>query len=105
MTSKWTQSAPPASTELTSSPSRAKSADRIEGAMMASIFASLSPHSAGRANRLVRLLNPLGLLLGHLRHRLRKPVGDQFVRVVTAHLPPVRLLQLLVADVMFHLEF
>ena len=34
ITSRWIQSAPAASTVATSSPSRAKSADRIEGAMV-----------------------------------------------------------------------
>src|ERR1700686_1294458 len=42
MTSKWIQSAPAASTSLTSSPRRAKSADRIDGAMRYMVGASLT---------------------------------------------------------------
>src|SRR6185295_16489309 len=40
MTSKWIRSAPAASTASTSSPSRAKSAERIDGAIQCSLFGS-----------------------------------------------------------------
>src|ERR1700680_1358784 len=42
MTSKWIQSAPAASTSLTSSPRRAKSVDRIDAAMRYMVGASLT---------------------------------------------------------------
>src|SRR3984885_9129809 len=98
MTSKWIQSAPAPSTEFTSSPKRAKSADNIEGEIMIVIVAP-SSHAARGAYSLVGLLDALSFLFRHLRHRLGQSVGHQFIRMMAAHLPPIRLGHFLIDDV------
>src|ERR1700680_1097898 len=98
MTSKWIQSAPAASTAFTSSPKRAKSADKIEGEIIIVIVAP-SSHAARRAYSLVGFLDALSFLFRHLRHRLRQTVGHQFIRMMAAHLAPVRLGHFLIADI------
>src|SRR5450631_3726435 len=90
MTSKWIQSAPAASTACTSSPKRAKSADRMDGEMMIAMV-TLSTHAASGTDYLISLLYALRLFLGYLRHGLRQSVRHEFIRVMTAHLPPIRL--------------
>src|SRR5271170_2740621 len=103
MTSKWIQSAPPASTACTSSPKRAKSADKIEGEIITAIV-SPSPHAARRAYPLIGFLDALSFLLRHLRHRLRQAVGHQFIRVMPAHLAAIGLGYFLIADSGVHFE-
>src|ERR1700689_47581 len=98
MTSKWTQSAPAASTAFTSSPKRAKSADKIDAEMMIAI-ATPSSHAASRANPFVGFLDTLSFFLRHLRHRLRQTVGHQFIRMMPAHLPPIGLGYFLIGGV------
>src|SRR5450631_2610760 len=110
MTSKCTQSAPAFSTVWTSSPRRAKSADRMEGAMMVfmtgessiartgtALGPGVSAYAARRPDRFVGFLDALGPFLGHLRHRLRQAIGDQLVRMMPAHLAPVRAGHVLIA--------
>src|ERR1700736_3059775 len=104
MTSKWIQSAPAASTAFTSSPKRAKSADKIEGEIMIVIVAP-SSHAARRAYFLVGFLNALSFLFRHLRHRLRQAVGHQFIRMMAAHLAPIRLGHFLIGDIGVDLQF
>src|SRR3981189_1804387 len=101
MTSKWIQSAPAASTELTSSPRRAKSADRIDGAMM---MPMQSAHASRRAYAFVGFLDPLGFFLRHLPHWLRQAIGQELVRVMPAHLAPIRLDEFRIADAGVHFE-
>src|SRR5271170_1592987 len=98
MTSKWIQSAPPASTACTSSPKRAKSADKIEGEIITAIV-SPSPHAARRAYPLIGFLDALSFLLRHLRHRLRQTVGHEFIRMMAAHLAPIGLGHFLIRDI------
>src|ERR1700676_5258542 len=97
MTSKWIQSAPAPSTEFTSSPKRAKSADKIEGEMII-VIVTPSSHAARRANPLIRFLDALSFLFRHLRHRLGQSVGHQFIRMMAAHLPPIGLGHFLISD-------
>src|SRR3981189_493053 len=104
MTSKWIQSAPAASTAFTSSPNRAKSADKIEGEIMIVIVAP-SSHAACRAYFLVSFLNALSFLFCHLRHRLGQAVGDEFIRMMTAHLAPIRLGHVLIGDIRVDFQF
>src|ERR1700722_3849879 len=94
MTSKCTTSPPAAITDSTSSPRRAKSADRIEGAM--SCMRSSLSHAATLANCLVSHLDPLRSLLGALEHRFRQTMGLQLVGMMAAHLPAIRFHDLLV---------
>src|ERR1700688_2832022 len=94
MTSKWTRSAPASMTASTSAPRRAKSAERIEGAIQC-MQISLA-HAAAGANRLVGGLNLLRALLGALEHRLRQAVRFELVGVMPAHLPTIRFDELLV---------
>src|ERR1700719_5079572 len=94
MTSKWTTSAPAAMTASTSAPRRAKSAERIEGAIQC-MRISLA-HAPAGANRLVGGLNLLRALLGAFEHRLRQAVGLELVGVMAAHLPAIRFHDLLV---------
>src|SRR5713101_8724118 len=99
MTSKWIQSAPAASTAFTSSPKRAKSADRIDGEMMVVIVTPVFlPHAACGTDYLIGLLYALRFFLGYLRHGLGQSVRHEFIRVVTAHLSPIRLGHFLIAD-------
>src|SRR5579862_9360716 len=72
MTSKWIRSAPAASTASTSSPRRAKSADRIEGAIQAFAMGAKSNRSAsaGRQTR-ERLAVLVAGARDHLRRQLR----------------------------------
>src|SRR5580692_3306079 len=95
MTSKCTTSPPAAITDSTSSPRRAKSADRIEGAM--SCMRSSLSHAATLANCLVRHLDLLRALLGAFEHRVGQAIGLQLVGMVAAHLPAVCLHDLLIA--------
>src|SRR6266851_4414072 len=104
MTSKWIQSAPAASTAFTSSPKRAKSADKIEGEIMI-VIVTPSSHAARRAYFLIGFLNALSFLFRHLRHRLRQTVGDQFIRMMTAHLAPIRLGHFLIGDIGINFQF
>src|ERR1700692_3868574 len=97
MTSKWIQSAPAASTEFTSAPKRAKSADKSEGEMII-VIVTPSSHAARRANPLIRFLDALSFLFRHLRHRLGQSVGHQFIRMMAAHLPPIGLGHFLISD-------
>src|ERR1700722_11074286 len=97
MTSKWIQSAPAASTAFTSSPKRAKSADKIEGEIIA-VIVSPSAHAARRAYSFIGLLDALSFLLRHLRHRLRQPVGHEFIRMMAAHLASIGLGHFLIAN-------
>src|ERR1700722_2935279 len=97
MTSKWIQSAPAASTAFTSSPKRAKSAERIDGEMMMDMV-TLSTHAASGTDHFISLLNALRLFLGNLRHGFGQSVRHEFIRVMTAHLSPIRLGHFLVAD-------
>src|ERR1700679_2496406 len=103
MTSKWIQSAPAASTAFTSSPRRAKSADKIEGEIMIDIVTP-SSHAACRAYSLISFLDTLSLLFGHLRHRLRQTIGHEFIRMMAAHLPPIGLGHFLIGDVGVHFQ-
>src|SRR5271154_4151923 len=98
MTSKWIQSAPAARTAFTSSPKRAKSADKIEGEIIA-VIVSPSTHAARRAYSLIGLLDALSFLLGHLRHRLRQAVGHEFIRMVAAHLASIGLGHFLIGNI------
>src|ERR1700688_447535 len=98
MTSKWIQSAPAPSTDFTSSPQRAKSEDNIEGEIII-VMVAPSAHAARRAYPLISFLDALGFLLRHLRHRLRQSIGHQFIRMMTAHLPPICLGHFLIGDV------
>src|SRR6266849_9754705 len=104
MTSKWIQSAPAASTAFTSSPRRAKSADKIEGEIMIVIVAP-SPHAARRAYPLVGFLDALSFLFCHLRHRLGQTVGHQFIRMMAAHLAPICLGHFLICDIGINFQF
>src|SRR6202790_5763327 len=104
MTSKWIQSAPAASTALTSSPKWAKSADKIEGEIMIVIVAP-SPHAARRAYPLVGFLDALSFLFRHLRHRLGQTVGHQFIRVMADHLAPICLGHFLNGDIGVNFQF
>src|SRR3546814_9727646 len=73
MTSKCTQSAPAARTLSTSSPRRAKSADRMDGAMTVGCMAALVLDSSGARRRLER---PWPRSAGYLRPlRLDAVVG------------------------------
>src|SRR6202034_3350719 len=104
MTSKWIQSAPAASTAFTSSPKRAKSADKIEGEIIA-VIVSPSTHAARRAYSLVGLLDALGFLFRHLRHRLRQPVGHELIRMMAAHLAPIGLGHFLIGHIGIDFQF
>src|SRR5277367_4691863 len=106
MTSKWIQSAPASSTAFTSSPRREKSADSIEGEIIiAMVSSSPSSHAARRADSLIGLLYALGFFLRHLRHRLGQSVGHQFIRMMAAHLPPIRLGDFLIGEVRVDFQF
>src|SRR5207244_10902827 len=60
ITSKWMRSAPALTTASTSAPSRAKSADRIEGAIHAGIMGMLlQPVSRARASRYLSLVRAM----------------------------------------------
>src|ERR1700732_2808851 len=98
MTSKWIQSAPAARTAFTSSPKRAKSADKIEAPIIILIVAP-SPHAARRAYFLIGFLDALSFLFRHLGHRLRQAIGHQFIRMMAAHLAPIRLSHFLIGDI------
>src|SRR5580658_10635908 len=95
MTSKCTTSPPAAIAASTSSPRRAKSADRIEGAI--SCMPRSLAHAATSANCLVGGLDLLRALLGALEHRVGQAIGLELVRVMAAHLPPIGLDDLLIA--------
>src|SRR5271170_1949600 len=97
MTSKWIQSAPAARTAFTSSPKRAKSADKIEGEIIAFIV-SPSSHAACRAYPLVGFLDALCFLFRHLRHGLRQAVGHEFIRMMAAHLASIGLGYFLIGE-------
>src|ERR1700733_6390687 len=100
MTSKWMRSAPACSTASTSSPRRAKSADRMEGAIqLVSIVLRILPASdaAAFAHQLPGLDDLLGPLLGMLDHRLRQAIGFELVGVMAAELAPIRQRELLLA--------
>src|SRR5579885_1612533 len=60
MTSKWMMSAPAASTASTSSPRRAKSADRMEGAIQEVAITQVYAGSAGARNAPVTAASPGG---------------------------------------------
>src|ERR1700692_4969076 len=98
MTSKWIQSGPAPSTDFPPSPKRAKPAATIEGEMII-VMVAPSAHAARRAYPLISFLDALGFLLRHLRHRLRQSIGHQFIRMMAAHLPPIRLGHFLISDV------
>src|SRR3954463_14635294 len=83
-------SAPAASTDWTSSPSLAKSAERIEGAIQGVMRTSL--HSSRRLYELERLDDLLRALLGMLEHRLGQAVRLELVGMMFGELPTVRLL-------------
>src|SRR5689334_20269053 len=102
MTSKWMTSAPPASTACTSSPSRAKSADRIEGAIQGVMVTSL--HSPRGLYELVRLDDLLGALLGVLEHRFRQAIRLELVRMMFGELPAVGFLDLGIGGLRIHFE-
>src|SRR4051812_23221201 len=102
MTSKCTTSAPAATTAFTSSPSRAKFAERIEGAIQGVMAASL--HSPRGLDELERLDDLLRALLGVLQHRFRQPVRLEFVRMMFGELPTVRLLDFGVRRLRIDLE-
>ena len=92
-------SAPAASTVRTSSPSRAKSADRIDGAIhgvcmawrLVSALADASLDPAVSLHQFVGFEDPLRALVRRRDHRLGQAVRDQLVRVVLAHEPAIRL--------------
>src|ERR1700730_17254814 len=104
MTSKWIQSAPAARTAFTSSPKRAKSADKIEGEIIIVIVAP-SSHAARRAYFLIGFLDALSFLFRHLGHRLRQAIGHHFIRMMAAHLWAVRLGRFLIGDTGIDFEF
>src|SRR6187549_3766846 len=86
MTSKWIRSAPAASTLFTSSPRRAKSADRIEGAIQDFMApAPASFHATRCAQQLIRRADLAGLLFGDFHHRLRQALRDQLVGMILIH--------------------
>src|SRR3984957_20628821 len=64
----------------------------------------LSSHTTRGAYCLVSLLYALSLFFRYLRHGLRQPVGDQLIRVVTAHLSAIGLGVLLVVHAGVDLE-
>src|ERR1700733_6741245 len=103
MTSKWIQSAPAARTAFTSSPKRAKSADKIDAEIIAAIVIP-SSHAARRAYPFVGFLDALSFFLRHLRHRLRQAVGHEFIRMMPAHLTPVGLGYFLIGDTRLDFE-
>src|SRR5579864_5448993 len=103
MTSKCTTSAPAASTASTSAPRRAKSADRIDGAIRC-MPTSLA-HAAMSADRFVGRLYLLSALFGVLEHRVRQAVGLEFVGMMAAHLAPISLDDLLVRHAAIGLEY
>ena len=63
------------------------------------VMVTLSTHAASGTDYLIGLLYALRLLLGHLRHGFRQSVRHEFIRVMTAHLSPIRLDHFLVAGV------
>src|ERR1700722_909694 len=97
MTSKWIQSAPAARTAFTSSPNRAKSADKIDAEIIAAIVTP-SSHATSRAYPFVGFLDALSFFLRHLRHGLRQAVGHEFIRMMPAHLTPIGFGHFLIGD-------
>src|SRR5512139_202431 len=99
MTSKCTMSAPAASTLRTSSPRRAKSAERMEGAIQGACRPGCCVMSAALARSLdaamaldglVRLEDALRALVRRSHHRFRQALRDELVRMILAHQPAKR---------------
>src|SRR5665213_638339 len=99
MTSKWMRSAPACRTASTSSPSRAKSAERMDGAIqLVSIVPILAvSNTAAFAHEFPGLDDLLGAFFGVLDHRVGQAVGFELVGVVAGELPPIGQGEFLVA--------
>src|SRR5215207_5229772 len=89
--------APACSTASTSSPSRAKSAERMDGAIQGCMTTSVLHNAAALADELIGLDDFLRPLLRMLEHRLGQAVRFELVGMMTAQLTPVRLDHLFVA--------
>src|SRR5687768_16086509 len=100
MTSKWITSAPASSTERTSAPRFAKSAERIEGASQGVCLDEVAMAMSLRAPRaldeLVRLDDLLRTLFGVFEHRFGEAIGLELVRMMFGELPAVSLGHLVV---------
>src|SRR5580692_7207251 len=98
MTSKWMRSAPACMTASTSSPRRAKSADRMEGAIqLRSMFTILAAsNTTAFADQFPGLDDLLGALLGMLEHRVGQAVRFELVGMMPAQLAPIGQRELLV---------
>src|SRR5262245_43129473 len=90
-------SAPALNTASTSSPRRAKSADKMDGAIQGCMAASVLHDAAPLVDELVRFNDLLGPLLGMLQHGFRQAVGFELVGVMATQLAPIGLADFLIA--------